>query len=211
MAHPVRSLSPRETGRPMDDRLRRGLPFLLAVALPAVGGLDWYARTRCDECYGAALPATLAGYLLALVVAGAFAALAAWLLGETIDRALDFRLGRAVFAPSRRTLAALAPVVAVTLALARPLFAGHVTAEPTVWLLLAVLYAPWLAGLLPAFTLLTGVESQSGVPVFVAVVVSTLAASLAEVVWLYLLAGGLGRVAAGVAHRVASSRNSASE
>ncbi|WP_135852810.1 hypothetical protein [Halorussus salinus] len=196
----------------MDDRLRRGLPFLLAVALPAVGGLDWYARTGCDECYGAALPATLAGYLLALVAAGAFAALASWLLGEAIDRALDFRLGRAVFAPSRRTLAALVPVVGVTLVLARPLFAGDVTAEPAVWLLLAVAYAPFVAGLLPGFALLNAVGSgQQGVALFVLLVVCLLAASLAEVVWLYLLAGGLGRVAAGVAHRVTSRRNSASE
>ncbi len=196
----------------MDDRYRRGLPLLLAVALPAVGGLDWYARTGCDECYGAALPATLAGYLLALVVAGAFAALASWLLGEAIERALDFRLGRLVFAPSRRTLAALAPVVAVALALARPLFAGEVTADPTVWALLAVAYAPFVVGLLPGFALLTAVESgQQGVAPFVLLAVCLLAASLAEVVWLYLLAGGLGRVAAGVGQRVTSARNSSSE
>ncbi|WP_128476060.1 hypothetical protein [Halorussus pelagicus] len=196
----------------MDDRLRRGLPFMIGVALPAVGGLDWYARTGCEECYGAALPTTLAGYLLALVVAGAFAALASWLFGEAIDRALDFRLGQAVFAPSRRTLAALAPVVGVALALARPLFAGQVTADPAVWLLLAVLYAPFVAGLLPGFVLLTAVESgQQGIALFVVLVVCLLAASLAEVVWLYLLAGGLGRVAAGVGQRVTSARNSLSE
>ena len=196
----------------MNDRLRRGLPFLLAVALPAVGGLDWYARTGCEECYGAALPATLAGYLLALVAAGAFAALASWLLGEAIDRALDFRLGRLVFAPSRRTLTALAPVVGVALALARPLFAGEVTADPKIWSLLAVPYAPFVAVLLPGFALLTAVESgQQGVALFVALAVCLLAASLADVVWLYLLAGGLGRVAEEVAHRVTSRRASASE
>ncbi|UPW00667.1 hypothetical protein M0R88_00855 [Halorussus gelatinilyticus] len=196
----------------MDDHLRRGLPFFLTVGLPAAGGLDWYARTGCEDCYGAGLPLTLAGYLLALAAAVCFAALASWLLGEAIERALDWRVGRAVFAPSGRTLAALVPVVGVALALARPLFAGQTTADPAVWSLLAVLYAPFVAGLFPAFALLTAVESgQQGVALFVALVGCLLAASLAEVAWLYLLATGLGRVAAGVGQRVASTRNSWSE
>jgi len=193
----------------MRESLRRGLPFFLTVALPAVGALDWYARTGCESCYGSGLPLTLGAFALALAAAGAFAALAVWLLSAAIDRALDARIGRVLFDPPTRTLAALVPVVGVALAAARPLFAGHLTAEPVVWAALALPYYPFALGLVAPFALLTEVGSvlAGGVPLFVALAVGLLAASALEVAWLYLLASGVGRAA----HWVTSRRNSASE
>lgn len=193
----------------MCEPVRRGLPFFLTVALPAVGGIDWYARRMCENCYGTDLQKTLGAFLLALAVAVGGAVLSVWLLSEALDRALDFRVGRLLFEPSTRTLAALVPVVAVAFASVRQLFAGELVADPAIWAALAFPYYPFALGLLPPFALLTTVGSvrAGGVPLFVALAVCLIVASALEVVWLYLLASGVGRAT----HRVASRRNSASE
>lgn len=190
---------------------RPALPFLLWLAVPTVVGVNWYMRVPCDPLSRPCLPTRFPSGLVVRVAAGivgfAWGAVAYWLFRRGVERARRRPLGRLLFAPDDRTVAAVLAFAVAAAVLARPLFGGDVTADRTLWLLMAVPYYPAvvgvtvLVGLLVAkpglvgavagplvFALPDPLRSLVGLWPFLAGVLALVVALAVNVVWLYVLA-----------------------
>jgi hypothetical protein len=183
----------------------RLLPVALFGALAPVG-LGWLltASANCtlaSGCRVLGLPGVIG--LHALGPAGAAVGAT---LGWGLVRAGRYPVPRALTAPSRATLAALAGVVVLAVALAPPLFAGALGVGPTAWFALAVPYAPTLVGYPLLFRanaalppIPEGIRVAGAVLAYHAVVA-------AQVGWWYLLAAVVARGVRGARTRVGSAR-----
>lgn len=194
------------------ERPRAYLPLVLAVWLPAVVAVDRLAATGCSDfsnplgapatTYGGCYVQAPALVVLALagvtVVATLVGVAAAWLLGDLVERATARPLGRLLFDPPDAVVRAVLALAVLAAALARPLLAGHVTANPALWAVLAVPYYPFVASLLAGGAVAVLVPAQDAGPLAFALLavlaLLVVAGVVATVAWLYVLAAGLARL-----------------
>lgn len=190
---------------------RPALPFLLWLAVPTLVGANWYLRLPCDlyagRCFPTQFPLGFVVRAVTGIVGLAWGAVAYWLFRGGVERARRRPLGRLLFAPDDRTVAAVLALSTAAALLARPLFGGDVTADRTLWLLIAVPYYPAVIGvtvLLGLFVAKPGlVEAVTGPVVFalpdllrslvglwpfLAGVLALVVTLAVNVVWLYVLA-----------------------
>lgn len=183
----------------------RALPFVLGMGGATFVGTSALVRMPClsDTCSATLNP----GGVAVVLAATGFALGAGWTVFRSVEGwttvAVERPLGRLLFDPSRATLAALAPTWLVTVLFARPLFTGTLGVGEGTWLLFAFPYYPFLVVAGAAAIVLWQFDvwllgKAAGPTWFVAVagmVVVAWFTVAVEVVWLYLLAATVGRVA----------------
>jgi hypothetical protein len=192
---------------------RRHLPgvALVGAALPLLAAGLMTANPNCvpgggtySGCYAWGYPRVQVWTALAVPAGLLAAGLGALVPERWMCRATGGPVGALLFAPNRATLAALGPVVVGAALLAPPLFYGTLTADATLWLVLAVPYLPFLAttaGLFGAVGALPSTPLNTALTVVVA-----LLTAFAQAAWFAALAAAVAR-----AYETASRRNSGSE